>query len=364
MRTKGEGTIQKLPNGSYKWKLRFGGSGKSKTVCRSAQNLKQLYQRRDQALAELKTLGHIDLDDTANIEQLVLRWINRRTISEATSRSYMTTLKHHIAPAIGSERVSTPSALLADKLIRYIKSHNGEGKARTMEIALTMLCSALGVDKRQIRSAMSESVPTPTRVRSRLLETNDDIQQFLSALHSDLGSEPRFRDRFAIEFLLWTGLRESEFVALRSEDYDADRETLHIHAQIDAKSGRRVEKTKTGLNRTIALHPRAIECIRQHNLLEVERSNVLFATSKGTPYNVRNLARTIETVCKIAGLERLSPHDLRRTFLTLFAESEANIKLVADYAGHRSSATTLKHYTHGRREQMRQAVMKLWTPTQ
>jgi integrase len=51
------------------------------------------------------------------------------------------------------------------------------------------------------------------------------------------------------------------------------------------------------------------------------------------------------TACKVAGLEGLTLHDLRRSFKSLTEWLEIPAGVVAQIMGHKPSATAEKHYT-------------------
>lgn len=358
MRNKGEGSTTKTATG-YKWKLRYGGSIDQKSITRSAKTLRELNRKKDEALNDLRKRGFLDVDKTTQtVEQAIERWIAAKPRADNTIHSYQQTLRLNIAPAIGSQRTDRPPAQLADQLVRHMQK-TSPGRARTIDLALTMLCSALGVNKKNVKLEMTEVVPKPNGPRNRILETDDQTAKFLETLHQSLGDGPRFTHRWIIEFLLWTGLRRGEVVALKVDDFDEKTLELHVRSQINERTGKTVSGTKNKTTRILPLHPRAVECIREHRLAMPMPSDVLFASSTGKPICQRNLNRTVAEVCKLADLPHISVHDLRRSFLTAFAETEANIRVVADYAGHRNVSTTLTHYTQGRRQRMATSIQNL-----
>lgn len=358
MRNKGEGTVTKTETG-YKWKLRYGGSVNQKSITKSAPTLKELNRKKEEALNDLRRRGFLETDKaTQTVEQAIERWIAAKPRADNTIHSYKQTLRLNIAPAIGNHRTDRPPAQLADALVRHMQKEN-PGRARTIDLALTILCSALGVNKKTLKLEMTENVPRPNGPRNRILETDDQTAKFLETLHSRLGDGPRFTHQWIIEFLLWTGLRRGEVVALKVADFNEDTLELHVRSQINERTRKTVSGTKNKTTRIIPLHPRAVECIRQHRKAMVKESDVLFASSTGKPICQRNLNRTVTSVCELADLPHISVHDLRRSFLTAFAETEANIRVVADYAGHKNVSTTLTHYTQGRRQRMATSIQKL-----
>lgn len=61
---------------------------------------------------------------------------------------------------------------------------------------------------------------------------------------------------------------------------------------------------------------------------------------------------------KQAGLDKASPHDLRRSFLTYLLDNEVDLSTAADLAGHASTDTT-RRYLRGQKRRNRQAADKV-----
>lgn len=128
--------------------------------------------------------------------------------------------------------------------------------------------------------------------------------------------------------LLLTGARRGEVLALKWEDINAQWHSLTIHDKVDGE-------------RTIPLTPFV------ENLLSTlpRRNEWVFSspTSRTGCLTVPNTPHA--RACKVAGLDGLTLHGLRRSFKSLTEWLEVPVGIVAQIQGHKPSATAEKHYT-------------------
>jgi integrase len=69
-------------------------------------------------------------------------------------------------------------------------------------------------------------------------------------------------------------------------------------------------------------------------------------TAAGCPLNLRNFRRNVfDPAVRAAGLDGLTPHDLRHTAASLAVSSGANVRAVQRMLGHKSAAMTLDVYS-------------------
>ena len=150
----------------------------------------------------------------------------------------------------------------------------------------------------------------------------------------------------AIATLALAGLRISEALGLRWRDIDLAAGRLAI---VDAK-------TAAGA-RVVNLTPALQEVLSEYRARTPHRArgDLVFATSEGrmdSPSNVRPrfLTKTVERAnIRLAesGAEPMpdiTPHSLRRTFISLLLATGADVPYVMSQAGHNDPKTTLGIY--------------------
>ena len=131
-----------------------------------------------------------------------------------------------------------------------------------------------------------------------------------------------------LQFLLLSGARLNEVLTLRWEDVNTQWKGISMHDKVEGT--REIPATPYMLHLLAAL-PRRNEWVFSS---PTSASGCL--TEPNTPHT---------RACKVAGLEGLTLHGLRRSFKSLTEWLEVPVGVVAQIQGHKPSATAEKHYT-------------------
>ncbi len=133
-----------------------------------------------------------------------------------------------------------------------------------------------------------------------------------------------------------SGLRVSEVVGLKVEDFDIERNMIHIH-------GAKGKKDRFTLLSTMVidtLHRYWIE-------YNIGTSGWLFPGAKPNYHlSARSIQHVLEKAVKDAGItKRVSMHTLRHSFATHLLEQGIDLRYIQELLGHKSVKTT-EVYTH------------------
>jgi integrase/recombinase XerD len=143
------------------------------------------------------------------------------------------------------------------------------------------------------------------------------------------------RDRAILELFYSTGLRRAELCRLGLADFNPERRTFHVR------------QGKGHKDRMLPVGERAVQWIEKY-LVEVRprlcldtRTQALFLTGYGGPFNADVLSRQVSKWMEQAGLRRKgSCHLLRHTCATHMLEGGADIRYIQQLLGHESLETT------------------------
>jgi len=170
-------------------------------------------------------------------------------------------------------------------------------------------------------------------------------------------------------FMLCTGVRVGEALALKYSEIDWDNKSVHIcrnsQMVINRKDdGRRYEtrifesvKTKSS-NRYIGLNSTAMEALRNLQQLTGDHEFVAVNQSGGhMTYN--NLAKTFSGLLKTLQLRQRGLHNLRHTFASQLFAKKVDIKVISELLGHSSVQITYDTYVHILDEHKKSAVQAI-----
>ena len=152
------------------------------------------------------------------------------------------------------------------------------------------------------------------------------------------------RDKAILAFMLLTGCRLGETVALSTSDIDWSRQTATLR------------RPKGGDPDRVPLSPRCVALLRACETPGTLASLPLFRSGSGKRLSCRQVQRIVASRLKEAGIERhLSPHALRHTFATRLYNQTGDIRLVQTALRHEHLATT-EIYAHVDPQRLRKAV--------
>jgi integrase len=154
------------------------------------------------------------------------------------------------------------------------------------------------------------------------------------------------------------GLRPQEVRAVRWSDVDLAEGVLSVVTQLDADD--EFSDTKTiKSTRTLRLHPDTVVLVGKWSATQAKQReragdrwtdrNLIVATRWGTAIDQDNHRRSIKRLCERAGVEAITPYELRHTAITHQIEEGHTASQVADWAG-TSEQMIYNHYRHKIRE--------------
>jgi site-specific recombinase XerD len=244
----------------------------------------------------------------------------------------------HVLAALADERASAATRNLTRAAFR---------KMAKVLFSLRLL----DVEERQriddVPAVKGKRVP-----RGRAL-TQREVRRLFAACARDETAAGR-RDAALVSVLYGGGLRRDEASQLDLADFDARQRRLRV-------------KGKGGRDRLQPLGEDAVRAIREWITARGRHAGPLFLTvDKFGRVGDRRLRGAaiewkIKRLAEHAAIERTSPHDLRRTFVTSLLDAGEDLATVSKAAAHRSITTTSIYDRRGERA-VEAAVAKLPVP--
>jgi site-specific recombinase XerC len=143
-----------------------------------------------------------------------------------------------------------------------------------------------------------------------------------------------------LQTVLLTGARPGEILCMEWADINMMWKGVTIRDKVE---GERVIPLTPYVSHLLATLPRRVSVNKKTGVKTANPWVFSSSTSKGGAVSIPRSYHV--TACKVAGLEGLTLHDLRRSFKSLTEWLEIPAGVVAQIMGHKPSATAEKHYT-------------------
>ncbi len=266
-------------------------------------------------------------------------WLARQVHLKPSTRSRYTALVgHHIVPAFGL----TPLARIersdvAAWIVELVDAGLAGPTVRHAHRILHMILTAAVDDGRLVRNPAA---------RVKLPRDRRREKRFLTHAQADALADAAGPDRLAVLVLAYCGLRFGELAALRVRNVDPLRRRLHIEESATEVDGVMVFGTPKSHHCRSAPVPRSLVDSLAAACAGKSPDDLVFTAPRGGVIMLRNWRRRVfDPALARAGLEDLTPHELRHTAASLAVAAGANVKAVQRMLGHASAAMTLDVYS-------------------
>ena len=353
---------QLIPRGEKKWLARvFIGrdqQGKrqysAKTVEGTANEARQELTKmlRD---SDTKTLVR---RSTQTFSEYLEDWYKTKLdVTEQTLNGYKYLMEHHAVPAFGARRLQDITPQVVQALYSDLKDTKGLS-SRTIRYTHAVLHQAF-----EWAVEPAKLLATNPTARLKLPKKVKRPPTFLSAEQIAAVLEKTQGDPLhpLWHFLLYTGLRPQEALALKWRDFEPTKNGVQatiVRTLVNDGYGHFSvqDTTKTeGSKRTVSVSKSSWEVLQAHRRRQAEemllggvrydRHDFVFATRFGRFLDRTNVAQRWKTALKKAGIETKARfYDTRHSHATTLLNNGVDIALVSKRLGHKSLQTTLSHY--------------------
>ena len=153
------------------------------------------------------------------------------------------------------------------------------------------------------------------------------------------------RDKFVIELFYQTGIRLSELINIKIEDFNVNQKTLRIF-------GKGKKERIVHILDDIIIH------YNQYMAYRKSTSYFLIVSSKGKKSYPKMIYRIVNKYLSlISTISKKSPHILRHTFATHLLNRGADINTIKELLGHKTLSST-QVYTHNSLDKIKRIYKK------
>ena len=297
----------------------------------------------------------------------------KHTVKPNTQLNVRRLLDNHILPLFGSYKLDKLTTPLIQNVVNKLadKTNKGEEGAFLYYDSLHALNKRIlqyGVVMQAIPFNPAREVILPRNTQKEKREKvkhfdNEDLKRFLQYL--DTLDVSRYRYYYEItlyKFLLATGCRINEALALSWSDIDLENSVVHITKTLNYKQETNSPKSKASL-RDIDIDQATVSMLKQYRLRQTKEAwkigkseSIVFSDFIHEYPNNRTLQTRLRTHFKRAKVTNIGFHGFRHTHASLLLNSGIPYKELQHRLGHSTLSMTMDIYSHLSKENAKKAV--------
>ncbi len=345
--------IRQRPNGT--WEARFTANGKRMSVY--GKTKREVAEKLNRRRAEVEFHLYQPSTGSPTFAEWLTTWLNSYCLSikDSTRYKYLTDIRTHIAPALGSIPLTKLDGSSIQSFYNRELKNGSSPKSIKNFHGVVHKSLAQAVKLRLILINPAEACVLPRIIRREMTPVpSNQIAAFLSAIRNS-----PYADFYFV--MLFTGLRRSELIGLTWDCIDFNKGTIRVYRQwmLDqATRAYRFTSLKNNKERTFRPAPSVLDALRR-----VQRTQIANRLAAGSAWtNTENFVFTgkngsfLHSNTVYCDFKRLivaacfNPstrlHDLRHTFATLSIQNGTDIKTISETLGHATTAFTMDVYGH------------------
>ncbi|MGT2896154.1 integrase/recombinase [Streptococcus satellite phage Javan175] len=352
-------------------------TGKKVNTTVSARTKRELDQKARRKILDFEKAGstvHKAVAVKTYQELAELWWESyQHTVKSNTQDGVRKLLNNHILPAFGTYRLDKLTPPLIQGIINKIAKAANEGQPG----AYLHYDKIHGLNKRILQYGVilqalpynpAREVILPRNTAKADRQTvkhweNDQLKAFLDYLGNlDLNRYRYLYEVTLYKFLLATGCRINEALALDWSDIDLEARTVNVTKTLDYKQEVNSPKSKAS-NRIIDIDQATCAMLHQYKLRQVQEAwqlgrteTVVFSDFIHAYPNNRTLQTRLRTHFKRAGMPNIGFHGFRHTHASLLLNSGIPYKELQHRLGHSTLSMTMDIYSHLSKEKAKSAV--------
>lgn len=297
----------------------------------------------------------------------------KHTVKPNTQDSVRKSLNTHILPLFGAYKLDKITTPLIQNIVNKLAEKANKGEAGAYLYydkihALNKRILQYGVVMQAIPFNPAREVILPRNTqkanRQKIKHFNNiELKTFLDYLDSlDSDRYRYFYETTLYKFLLATGCRINEALALEWSDIDLDNAVVHVTKTLNYKQEINSPKSKSSY-RDIDIDPKTVTMLKQYKRRQTQEAwklgqteSIVFSDFINGYANNRSLFTRLSTHFKRAQVPNIGFHGFRHTHASLLLNSGIPYKELQHRLGHSQLSMTMDIYSHLSKENAKKAV--------
>mgnify|MGYP002752490031 CR=1 FL=1 len=310
-----------------------------------------------------------------NYQELANLWWEsyKHTVKPNTRINVKRILNNHVLPLFGSYKLTKLTTPLIQSIVNKLadKTNKGEEGAFLYYDSIHALNKRIlqyGVTMQAIPSNPARDVVLPRNTQKAKRQKvkhfdNEELKKFLAYLDNlDLNKFRYCYENTLYKFLLATGCRINEALALSWSDIDLDNAVVHITKTLNCKQETNSPKSKASY-RDLDIDQATVTMLKVYKVRQIQEAwkigkteSVVFSDFIHEYPNNRTLQTRLGTHFKRANVTNIGFHGFRHTHASLLLNSGIPYKELQHRLGHSTLSMTMDIYSHLSKESAKKAV--------
>ena len=286
------------------------------------------------------------------VGELAPDWLARKQVDvkPSTYNAIDSSWRTHVEPRWGSTRIADIKLGMVERWIADMGRDelDDDGNVLVKGSGATVVIRAYGILAGILDDAVKAGriVKNPARGVENLPRKPKRRHKYLSAEDVAKLAHEAGRNCALVLVLAYCGLRWGEAIALRVRDVDFLRRRLTVHENaVQVGTKHVIGSTKSDKVRSVPVPAFVLEAVAKQ--CEGRGRDDLVFPGRDGKHMRRPVSHTgwFHLAVDRAGIERVTPHDLRHTAASLAVSAGVNVKALQRMLGHASAAMTLDTYS-------------------
>ena len=352
-------------------------TGKKVTTKVTARTKKELKTKAQEAQFDFKANGSTRYKEVVieTYEALATSWWDnyKNTVKVNTQDNVKKLLDNHVLPLFGIYKLDKLTTPLIQSIVNKLsdKTNKGEPGAYLHYDKIHALNKRIlqyGVTMQAISSNPARDVVLPRNTQKAKRKKvkhfeNQDLKKFLDYLEGlDKAKYRNLYEATLYKFLLATGCRINEALALSWSDIDLENATISITKTLNHLGQINSPKSKASY-RDIDIDQGTIIMLKAYQLRQIQEAwklgrteTVVFSDFIHDYPSNKTLGNRLKTRFKHAGVPNIGFHGFRHTHASLLLNSGIPYKELQYRLGHSTLSMTMDIYSHLSKENTKKAV--------
>ena len=352
-------------------------TGKQVTTKVTGRTKKEVKQKAQDAIIDFKVNGstRFQASTISTYEELASLWWDnhKHTVKPNSQDATRKLLKAHVLPLFGSYKLDKLTTPLIQSIVNQLAEKTNKGETG----AYLHYDKIHAINKRILQyGVIMQAIPfNPAREvllprnnqkanRHKIKHfDNQELKKFLGYLDSlDSNKYRHFYEITLYKFLLATGCRINEALALSWSDIDLENAIVHVTKTLNYKQEINSPKSKSSY-RDIDIDRQTVAMLKQYKRRQIQEAwqlgrseTVVFSDFIHEYPNNRTLQTRLRTHFKRASIPNIGFHGFRHTHASLLLNSGIPYKELQHRLGHSQISMTMDIYSHLSKENAKKAV--------